>query len=109
MARPAFPTDSRQFQLEFATEEACPKYLAAWRWAEGFVCPGCGHQRAYALLKQRRWQCASCRRQVSLPSGTVLHNTKTPLTICFWAAYLRTTDKRGVSALLLQRQLGLRR
>jgi transposase-like protein len=27
----------------------------------------------------------------------------------FWAAYLITTDKRGVSALLLQRQLGLSR
>jgi hypothetical protein len=37
----------------------------------------------------------------------VLHNTKLPLTIWFWAAYLMTTDKRGISALLLQRQLGL--
>ena len=32
-----------------------------------------------------------------------------PLTYWFWAAYLMTTDKRGVSALLLQRQLGLSR
>jgi transposase-like protein len=39
----------------------------------------------------------------------VLHNTKTPLTLWFWAAYLMTTDKRGVSALFLQHQLGLRR
>jgi len=29
--------------------------------------------------------------------------------VWFWAAYLMTTDKRGISALLLQRQLGLRR
>ena len=27
----------------------------------------------------------------------------------FWAAYLAVTDKRGLSALLLQRQLGLTR
>src|SRR5207248_11526885 len=46
---------------------------------------------------------------VSLTSGTVLHRTKTPLTYWFWEAYLMTTDKRGVSALLLQRQLGLPR
>ena len=32
-----------------------------------------------------------------------------PLTVWFWAAYLMSTDKRGISALLLQRQLGLRR
>lgn len=59
--------------------------------------------------KQRRWQCTACRHQVSLTSGTVLHNTKTPLALWFWAAYLLTTDKRGVSALFLQRQLGLAR
>ena len=32
-----------------------------------------------------------------------------PLTNWFWAAYLMSTDKRGISALLLQRHLGLRR
>jgi hypothetical protein len=51
----------------------------------------------------------SCGYQVSLTAGTILHNTKTPLTRWFWAAYLMTTDKRGISALLLQRQLALRR
>ena len=62
---------------------------------------------SYELVKQRRYQCGKCRYQVSLTSGTILHRTKTPLTHWFWAAYLMTTDKRGVSALLLQRQLGL--
>ena len=68
-----------------------------------------GHRRAYPMLKQRRWRCLECRYQVSLTAGSVLHNTKLPLTVWFWAAYLTTTDKRGISALLLQRQLGLRR
>jgi transposase-like protein len=54
-----------------------------------------------------RQQCGKCRYQVSLTSGTILHRTKIPLTDWFWAAYLMTIDKRGVSALLLQRQLGL--
>lgn len=61
------------------------------------------------MPQHRRWQCVSCRHQTSLTSGTVLHNTKTSLTVWFWAAYLMTTDKRGVSAVLLQRQLGLSR
>jgi transposase-like protein len=109
MARPPFPANLRQFQVQFASEEACQDYLAACRWPDGFVCSRCGHQRAYAIMKRRSWQCAACRRQVSLTAGTVLHNTKIPLTLWFWAAYLMTTDKRGISALLLQRQLGLRR
>jgi transposase-like protein len=81
--------------------------LAACRWPDGFVCPQCENRSARELTGLRRWQCAACRRQVSLTAGTVLHNTKLPLTIWFWAAYLMTTDKRGISALLLQRQLGL--
>jgi transposase-like protein len=105
--RPSFPKTLRQFQSNFATEEACEGYLAACRWPEGFVCPRCGDRRAYDLVNQPRWQCAGCRHQVSLTAGTVLHRTKIPLTHWFWAAYLMTTDKRGVSALLVQRQLGL--
>jgi transposase-like protein len=107
--RPAFPKTLREFQSKFATEEACQQYLADCRWPDGFVCPKCGNRRAYELASLRRWQCAGCRNQVSLTAGTILHNTKTPLTVWFWAAYLMTTDKRGLSALLLQRQLALAR
>jgi transposase-like protein len=107
--RPPFPKTLREFQSKFATEQACQQYLATCRWPEGFVCPRCGNRRAYELVKLRRWQCTNCRHQVSLTAGTILHNTKTPLMVWFWAAYLMTTDKRGISALLLQRQLGLRR
>jgi transposase-like protein len=106
--RPPFPKNLPEFQRQFATEEACEQYLAACRWPDGFVCPRCQHRRAYTVA-HRRWQCAGCRHQVSLTAGTILHNTKTPLTIWFWAGYLMVTDKRGASALWLQRQLGLRR
>lgn len=109
MPRPAFPRTLREFQSMFATEEACQKYLAQCRWPDGFICPRCRNRSSYQIVKPQRWQCTNCRYQVSLTAGTILHNTKTPLTVWFWAAYLMTTDKRGISALLLQRQLGLRR
>ena len=109
MARPPFPKNLREFQRQFASEEVCQDYLETCRWPEGFTCPRCGHARAYRLVKHRRLQCVECRYQVSLTAGTILHNTKTPLLSWFWAAYLTVTDKRGISALLLQRQLGLRR
>src|SRR5437660_2413058 len=104
-----FPKTLREFQSKFASEEACQQYLAACRWPDGFVCPRCGNRRAYELVTLRRSQCTRCRHQSSLTGETILHNTKTPLTVWFWAAYLMTTDKRGVSALFLQRQLGLHR
>ena len=107
MPRPPFPKTLREFQTQFATEEACREYLARCRWPDGFACPRCGHGQAYLLGSAQLWQCAGCRYQTSVTAGTILHRTKTPLTVWFWAAYLMTTDKRGLSALLLQRQLGL--
>jgi transposase-like protein len=109
MARPAFPTSLREFQRQFGDEEACRQYLEACRWPEGFRCPRCAHERAFPLREWQRRECAKCRYQVSLTAGTVFHRTKIPLTVWFWAAYLMATDKRGISALLLQRQLALRR
>ena len=47
--------------------------------------------------------------QVSLTSATLLHNTQLAVMQWFWAAYLMTTDTRGVSELLVQRLLALRR
>src|SRR5205823_6469286 len=69
-----------------------------------------GHEAIVSALRERIVEIVRPGSiAVSLTSGTVLHRTKTPLTVWFWAAYLMTTDKRGLSALLLQRQLGLPR
>jgi hypothetical protein len=81
MARPSFPKTLREFQAKFASEEACRQYLASCRWPDGFVCLRCGNRRAYELARQRHWQCAACGRQVSLTAKTILHNTKTPLSV----------------------------
>ena len=107
MPRPSFPKTLQEFQTQFATEDACREYLGRCRWPDGFACPRCGHRQAYRIGSVQLWQCAGCRHQASVTAETILHRTKTPLTVWFWAAYLMTTDKRGLSALLLQRQLGL--
>ena len=39
--------------------------------------------------------------------GTILHASKLPLTVWFWAAYLMATHSNGISALQLQKQLGI--
>ena len=50
---------------------------------------------------------AGCRRQTSVTAGTILHASKLPLTVWFWAAYLMATHSNGISALQLQKQLGI--
>jgi transposase-like protein len=97
------------FQERFATEAACLDYLAASRWPEGFVCPACGGHRAWVLERRHLWECGECRVQTSVTAGTVMHGTRTPLRVWFWAAYLVATHHPGISAKQLQRQLGLSR
>lgn len=109
MGRPDFPRTLAEFHARFATEGACREYLAASRWPEGYRCPACGHPDATELADRLLWQCRACRHQTSVTGGTVLHGTRLPLTQWFRAAYLVTTHTPGVSALQLQRQLGLPR
>ena len=42
-----------------------------------------------------------------MTAGTILHASKLPLTVWFWAAYLMATHSNGISALQLQKQLGI--
>ena len=109
MPRPDFPRTLREFQTRFADEEACRLYLAASRWPEGFRCPRCGFEGALELPGRLLWRCRTCARDTSVTAGTVLHRTRVPLTQWFWAAYLATTHTPGLSALQLQRQLGIAR
>lgn len=109
MGRPEFPRTIIEFQSRFPDEAACWEYLAQSRWPEGYRCPRCGCQSAALLGGRRLWQCSSCRYQVSVTAGTVLHKTHTPLHLWFWAAYLMSTATPGLSALQLQRQLGIGR
>ncbi len=48
-----------------------------------------------------------CGRQTSVTAGTIFHRSRTPLRMWFAAAWLMTSQKQGVSALGVQRVLGL--
>ena len=93
------------FMKQFSTEAQCREYLASLRWKSGYVCPKCGYRHAYRLANGR-YQCAKCRHQVSVTAGTVLHKTHMPLTQWFLAFYFVCQDKRGISAVQLERMLG---
>jgi transposase-like protein len=98
-----------ELQSRFCDEEACRRYLAESRWPDGFRCPACDHDDALELPTRLLWRCRSCGRDTSVTAGTILHRTRTPLTQWFCAAYLVTTHTPGLSALQLQRQLGISR
>jgi transposase-like protein len=98
-----------EFQRRFSSDDACREYLAESRWPGGFECPRCDHAEFYRLTSRALLKCKDCGHQTSVTAGTVLHRSHLEIPLWFWAAYLVATHTPGISALQLQRQLGLSR
>lgn len=101
-----YPRTMLELEQRFPDEAACRVYLFSLRWPAGFVCPHCAGTTGWAMVGNL-WLCGGCRAQVSITAGTVLHDSKLPLMIWLRAMWLMTSQKNGISALGLQRVLGL--
>jgi transposase-like protein len=101
-----YPDTLIEFEHRFGDDDACREYLCALRWPQGFVCPGCGGVDAWRMSRGL-FLCQGCRRQASVTAGTIFQDSHVPLTIWFRAMWQITSQKHGISALGLQRVLGL--
>jgi transposase-like protein len=92
----------------FSTESKCVDYLAVVRWNGKPECTYCGHNHTYELNvkgREKRWKCASCRKQFSVRIGTIFEESRLPLRKWFIAIYLETAHKKGISSHQLSRDL----
>ena len=102
-----YPGTWIEFQDWFASDEACAAYLERMRWPNRFYCPACGMVDTPGRATRGRLICRGCRHQSSVTAGTIFDKTRTSLRLWFAAAWYITNQKQGVSALGLQRVLGL--
>lgn len=111
MARPGFPRSLPEFFRMFPDERTCVQFVVDSRWPDGGpVCPKCGFGTTYPRKDRPEGRkCAKCGYIFSATAGTIMANTKLPLSTWLQAAYLMVTDKRGISAKQLQRALGIKR
>ena len=93
---------------EFGSTDKCRDYLEALRWPDGVECPGCGSKSVSRLVKRKQFDCNSCRKRFSVLAGTVLQDSKLPLWKWFAAVHLMCESKKGISALQVQRMLGVK-
>src|ERR1700692_3945357 len=102
-----YPRNWNEFFDWFATEQACLAYLERLRWPQGFVCSSCGSANQPYRSSRARLMCQECGHQSTVCAGTIFDKTRTPLRVWLSAAWYLTNQKQGVSALGLQRVLGL--
>jgi transposase-like protein len=101
-----YPVNVIDFQDMFPTDQACFEYLCLVKWPEGFVCPFCQGKEKWKL-KRQLIRCKKCRRDISITAGTIFQDVHSPLRVIFQAMWYVVCQKQGVSALGLQKILGL--
>lgn len=99
-------------QLPDMTEGEARQYIEKLLWPDGQpVCPHCGSLNGYkmqgATCRPGLCRCRECKKQFTVTVGTIFEDSHIPLAKWVKAVHLMTTSKKGISALQLQRNLGL--
>jgi transposase-like protein len=93
------------------TEDEAREHIEKIRWPDGAFCPHCGSINVVRLQgKSHRpglLTCRDCRGAFTVTVGTVMADSHLPLSVWVRAFHMVATSKKGISALQLQRNLGL--
>jgi len=103
-----YPQSVIAFMDTFNTDEKCLKYMASLKWTQGWICPRCSNKEYYFLKRRNLIRCKNCNYEESFIANTVMRKTHKSLRYWFWAIYTIATQKTGISAMELYRQLGFK-
>jgi transposase len=111
-------SDSRISLMEFMRDWPDDASCLEWLWRERHSedgthadCPKCEKRRGFKRYStsQRRqaWTCTGCGHHIHPTAGTIFHKSSTSLHLWFYAFYLMTSTRCGISAKHLERELGV--
>src|SRR3954452_480892 len=114
----AASSDSRmslmEFMREFPDDATCLDYLWRERFSpdgEHALCPKCDEVRVfkkYPMANRRTsYTCTGCGQHVHPTAGSIFHKSPTSLHLWFYAMYLMSSTRCGISAKQLERELGV--
>ena len=91
----------------FADEAKAEAMFIDTRWPNGICCPKCGslNIQTRTTRKPMPYRCRDCRKDFSVKTGTVMQSSKLSFGTWGFAAYLLTTNLKGVSSMKLHRDL----
>lgn len=89
----------KTFRKDFPNDDRCLEYIFRMRFPEAK-----GYHRE---SKSKQYSHQKGYKKIAPMAGTIFENSSTPLTLWFYAIYLFSVSKNGVSAKELERQLGV--
>src|SRR5688572_21725145 len=112
MARKITGKSQRGQQIPEMTETQAREHIEKLLWPDGQpVCRHCGSDNAYRMIgrtcRPGLCRCRTCKKQFTVTVGTIFEDTHLPLAMWVKAIHLMSTSKKGMSALQLQRNLGI--
>jgi len=96
------------FLAIFPDNDSCLDYLKDKFFPDGSACPNCAKTTRFHRIKGRScYSCQFCGHQVYPTAGTIFHKSSTSLQLWFWAIYLMSSTRCGISAKQLEREIGV--
>lgn len=98
----------RHFNADFPDDDACLDVLLGMIYPDGVVCRKCDEVRPHHRLTNRKaYSCDYCGTHVYPLAGTIFEKSPTPLKSWFYAMFLISSTRCGISAKQLERELGV--
>ncbi len=96
-----------EFHKQYPDDDACLNEIFRQRYGSWKICPICEVETKFHKISKRKcYSCQNCGYQLHPLANTIYHKSSTPLKNWFYAMYLFSVSKNGVSAKELQRQIG---
>jgi transposase len=98
-----------QFNVQFPNDEACFQTIAERRFPGGMAqCDKCETLRKHHRATGRTaYACDHCGNHIYPLAGTIFEKTTTKLRLWFYAMYLMSSTRCGISAKQIQRETGV--
>ena len=96
----------------FGNDVEAENWFVARRWPNGIRCVQCDSERIHTRKPDRRrkthtYHCNDCKKDFTVKTGTIMHDSRLPLSKWALAFYLFSTNLKGVSSMKLHRDLNI--
>ncbi len=97
-----------EFMAQFPDDGACLEHLVERLYPNGIYCPTCERVTKHHRETNRpSYACQYCGHHEHPLVGTIFENSATSLRLWFYAIYLMSSTRCGISAKQLERELGV--
>jgi transposase len=96
------------FNRDFPDDNACLEWLKNYLYPDGIYCKSCGEVTPHSKLSNIPvYSCNRCGSHAHPMAGTIFERSRTSLKNWFYAIYLMSATRCGISAKQIQRETGV--